>query len=397
MTYERFKDIFLTYGICEIEFSFKTNNKRIIKIRNYASDNNRFISVDNKKIEFNNCEDLFTLPIINSLTLSQLWNEIQIDVIDEMISEHYEQWYNSIEHLTLNYFNEYQIKKTITKEELLNKIQEDEYNGKLLLLAGTQELKDIDINNFKIIIYVPEIYRFYTLESHNGQILINLLVSFIEEIKSRINKNKKYSCGRLLTRYNDKNKKIKSEKYNELLKYVKSQNSLLLGGVLFSIIIIVFCFLLYTITLIKQQPLLFIIAIISFILSWVLIFKIGKIKKKKEKEFEDKYFIDIYPNKINQGEMNPVILEKYGTSFNTLITRLKQKVSNITISGLYFEDNNIDLQIEKNPKGLYFNFGPQILCIFDEEDNTYYFRYDKYTYEELEDLLIDFVINHFNK
>jgi DNA modification methylase len=60
------------------------------------------------------------------------------------------------------------------------------------------------------------------------------------------------------------------------------------------------------------------------------------------------------------------------------------------------EDNCIDLQLEKDSRGLYFNFDPKILMIFDENDITYYYRYDRYTYEELEDNLVKLVKNHFN-
>ena len=71
--------------------------------------------------------------------------------------------------------------------------------------------------------------------------------NFIEEIKKSI-KHKRYSTGRLLDMYNDKNAKNKSEKYRELLKHEKSQNSLFLGGVLLSIEVVLFCLLLFTIT-----------------------------------------------------------------------------------------------------------------------------------------------------
>ena len=97
-----------------------------------------------------------------------------------------------------------------------------------------------------------------------------------------------------------------------------------------------------------------------------------------------------------QGEMNPIILEKYNTKFESFLNRIKQNDPKIKISGLVFEDNCIDLQLEKDSRGLYFNFEPKILMIFDENDITYYYRYDRYTYEELEDNLVKLVKNHFN-
>ena len=312
-----------------------------------------------------------------------------------MIEEDYEQWYSSMEPITFNYFYDYQVKKSINTEELIKKLCEDEYNGNLLLLAGTNELSDLKPDYFSIIIQAPEIHRFYILETKYGEVVINVLISFIEEIKKTI-KHKRYSTGRLLDMYNDKNAKNKSEKYRELLKHEKSQNLLFLGGVLLSIEIVLICLLLFTITKITTKPILFIVSLICFILSWVLIFKIGKAKKKKEKAFEDKYFQNINPDKKMQGEMNPIILEKYNTKFESFLNRIKQNEPKIKICGLVLEDNCIDLQLEKDSRGLYFNFEPKILMILDENDITYYYRYDRYTYEELEDNLVKLVKNHFN-
>ena len=396
MLFERFKQIFLTYGICEIEFSLKENNERFIRIENYKMQNrNRLIRVYDKDIYFYDCRDLFNITIIEDCNLEQIWDKIQIDIIDGMIEEDYEQWYSSIEPLTFTYFYDYQVEKSINTEELIKKLCEDEYNGNLLLLAGTNELSDLKPDYFSIVIQAPEIHRFYILETKYGEVVINVLISFIEEIKKSI-KHKRYSTGRLLDMYNDKNAKNKSEKYRELLKHEKSQNSLFLGGVLLSIEVVLFCLLLFTITKITTKPILFIVSLICFILSWVLMFKIGKAKKKKEKAFEDKYFQNINPNKKIQGEMNPIILEKYNTKFESFLNRIKQNDPKIKISGLVLEDNCIDLQLEKDSRGLYFNFESKVLMIFDENDITYYYRYDRYTYEELEDNLVKLVKNHFN-
>ena len=93
---------------------------------------------------------------------------------------------------------------------------------------------------------------------------------------------------------------------------------------------------------------------------------------------------------------NIYLLEKYNTKFESFLNRIKQNDPKIKISGLVLEDNCIDLQLEKDSRGLYFNFEPKILMIFDENDITYYYRYDRYTYEELEDNLVKLVKNHFN-
>ena len=128
MLFERFKQIFLTYGICEIEFSLKENNERFIRIENYKMQNrNRLIRIYDKDIYFYDCRDLFNIKIIEDCNLEKIWDKIQIDIIDGMIEEDYEQWYSSIEPLTFNYFYDYQVKKSINTEELIKKLCEDEY------------------------------------------------------------------------------------------------------------------------------------------------------------------------------------------------------------------------------------------------------------------------------
>lgn len=397
MLYERFKEIFLTFGICEVEFSFKENNRKIIRIENYSlGKKSRSIMVNDKKIGFIDCRDLFRVKILDDCDLECLWDDIQIEIIDGMIEEDYEKWYSSIEHLVLNYFYDYQIEKSISNEEFIRKLKEDEYNGNLLLLAGTNELNDISSNYFRIIIQVPEIHRFYVIENRSGDIVINVLISFIEEIKKHIREYERYSNGRLLDNYNDKNAKFKSEKYIQLLKYEKSQNSLFMGRVLMTLVILSFSFILFSIPKIKSSPYLFISAIIVFILLWIFIVLFGKTKKKKEKEFEDKYFKNINPNEYLSKQMNQVILEKYNSGFEHYLNRIKNEIPKIKVYGPAFEDNVIDFQLEKNSKGLYFNFYPDMVIIMDENDNSKYFRYDRYSYEELEDVLVELVKKHFN-
>ena len=94
--------------------------------------------------------------------------------------------------------------------------------------------------------------------------------------------------------------------------------------------------------------------------------------------------------------MNNIILEKYETKFESLLSKIINDVPKIKITGPFLEDNTIDLQLEKNQKALYFNFETKFLFVFDENDDTFYFKYEKYSYEELENELVKFVINHFN-
>ena len=397
MQFTKFKKIFLTYGICEIDFSFIDNKNRLIRIENYSHENGkRLITVDKKKIYFTNCIEIFEIKLIDNKTLEELWCDVQIDIIDGMDALDYEKWYQTVDCYDLEYFYDYQIKKTISTKELINKLSEDEYNGELLLLAGTEELLNLDPNNFKVVVDVPRINRYYLIESQDGVTYINILISFIYEIRRQVKKDKTYKVGRLITFYRDKNANSKSQKYRELLKYEKSLNSLFEGGFFMIMIVANICCILYCITIVKEKPFLLVISILVFILLWIIIFRFGKYKTKKQLEFKEKYFPNINQNDILNYEMDKIILEKYETKFESLIAKIKKINPKIKVSGFGFENNSIDLQFELNNKGLYFDFSPKILFVIDEIDKTYYFKYDKYSYDELEEELVKFVINHFN-
>ena len=397
MKFEKFKKIFLTYGICEVEFSFIENSKRKIRIQNYDHENNkRLIIVDGKKNYFVHCADVFNIVFIDELTLEYLWDRLQVDIIDGMDESDYEEWYSTVDCFDLEYFYEYQIKKSITNEELIEKICKDEYDGNLLLLAGTSELSELDVNNFKIIIDVPQINRYYIVQSIQGVVYIDILISFIQELRRLVKKDKNYKVGRLITFYKDKNAKYKSIKYRELLKYEKSLNSAFWGGLFLIIVILSIQFLLCSIAFVKEYPLMLVGAILWLIASWIIIFKFGKEKTKKELAFKEKFFPNINQNEILKCEMNNIILEKYETKFESLLSKIISDVPKIKITGPFLEDNTIDLQLEKNQKALYFNFQAIFLFVFDENDDTFYFKYEKYSYEELENELVKFVINHFN-
>lgn len=397
MQFTKFKKIFLTYGICEIDFSFIDDKNRLIRIENYSHENGkRLITVGKKKIYFTNCIEIFEIKLIDNKTLEELWCDVQIDIIDGMDALDYEKWYQTVDCYDLEYFYDYQIKKTISTKELINKLSEDEYNGELLLLAGTEELLNLDPNNFKVVVDVPRINRYYLIESQDGVTYINILISFIYEIRRQVKKDKTYKVGRLITFYRDKNANSKSQKYRELLKYEKSLNSLFDGGFFMIMIVANICCILYCITIVKEKPFLLVISILVFILLWIIIFRFGKYKTKKQLEFKEKYFPNINQNDILNYEIDKIILEKYETKFESLIAKIKKINPKIKVSGFGFENNSIDLQFELNNKGLYFDFSPKILFVIDEIDKTYYFKYDKYSYDELEEELVKFVINHFN-
>lgn len=394
MNFENFKKYFLTYGMFTIDFSFKNDKRNKIRIENYDLKNKGRIIINNtNKQMYTNCIDLFNIKIINEKNIEQLWNELQIDFIDGFLLEEYLEILENININFIDNFYKYLIEKTISKQELINILVEEEYKGNLLLLAGTNEMSNIDISNFDIIIHVPYINRVYNIKSENNDIVINVHTTYIEQLKIDVKKKKNYKVGRMITSYKDKCLKNKSQKYKELLQYEKIDNSSYFGIFVGIIMFLSFDFIIVTITNVKELPFLWIIAILLFILLWMIFLKISKYRRKKQEDFRNKYFPKNTYNKNNQ--INPVILEKYNQDFNSLFNKIKDKIPDIKIVNYGIEHNEIDISLSKNNKELFLVFSNKYLSIYDEDENESYYLFDKYTFEELEDEITDFAYKYF--
>lgn len=395
MNFAKFRKIFTTYGICYVEFSFVENNKSKICIENsFNAHETSSITVNGEKKFFHNCQDVFNLPLIDGMNLEDLWSKLQIDIIDEMDADDYEKWYSTVELYVPKYFSDYQ-EGAITVTQFVEKLNADEINGNLLLLAGTDELCNLNSSNFKIVVDVPQVSRIYAISSVDGNIQVNVLIADVNMIMRMVKRDKSYKSGRLFTFYNDKNAKSKSDKYMELLKYEKSMYSAFWGGFFLCLESLSFILLLYSATKLLQEPYLFIGSVVWFILSWVIIFRFGKAKRAKEEAFREKYLPNLEPNTVLQLKMNDVIWEKYQTGFESLLSRVKSSVPKIKVYGLCYENGCIDFGLEKSKKVLCFNFNPKLVSVMDENDKVYYFKYSKYTYDELENELVEFVVKHF--
>ena len=60
MQFTKFKKIFLTYGICEIDFSFIDNKNRLIRIENYSHENGKITISENATIIGDSCAIYYT-------------------------------------------------------------------------------------------------------------------------------------------------------------------------------------------------------------------------------------------------------------------------------------------------------------------------------------------------
>lgn len=395
MNFEKFRKIFTTYGVFYVEFSFVENDKNTICIENsFNAHYTNSITVNGEKKLFHNCQDVFDLPLIDGMNLENLWSKLQIEIIDEMDADDFEKWYSVVEQYVPDYFYGYQ-EGRINANQFVEKLNADEINGNLLLLAGTDELCNINPSNFKVVVDVPQVNRIYVISSVDSNIQVNALSSDVNMIMQVLKRDKRYKSGRLFTFYNDKNAKNKSEKYIELLKYEKSRYSTFWGCFFFTVEVLSLMLLIYSVTKVSQKPYLFIGTLTWFVLSWVLVFQFGKVKGAREGDFREKYLPNLEPNAVLQLKMNDVIWEKYQTGFESLLSRVKNSVPKIKVRGLCYENGCIDFQLEKSEDALCFNFNPKILSVMDENNKVYYFKYSKYSYEELEDELVELIVKYF--
>ena len=139
MKFEIFKSILLSVGICECEFYLRSSNKEGFIGYTTEKDKKKYCVVfDNKEFYFDRDIDILTGKVIHDKTLKEVWDDIEISFIDGLNDDEY------LEYIyTPNfYLNEFVVinkeTNTLEVESLINKLKKSEYNGNVLLYAGTK-------------------------------------------------------------------------------------------------------------------------------------------------------------------------------------------------------------------------------------------------------------------
>lgn len=398
MRFETFKSILLSVGICECEFCLRSTNKEGFIGYTTGNDKKKYCVVfDKGEFYFDKDVDILTGKVINDKTLEEVWNDIEISFIDGLNDEEYVDYI-----YTPNfYLNEFvalnKVTNTLEVESLINKLKKSEYNGNILLYAGSKELSEFSNQDNEYTYYIFDTFNkgIYLLKKENDIVSFVYLMHWYQKNKLKISG---LSIGRKFDKFSLKSGINKSERYSLMLKLQRNQSQDIVGGIFAIIDIIIFILILCGIGLKTIYPMFVYYSLISFVVSMFFTFLFTSLHNKEWKKLNDILFPK-KDNKIKYTDMFlKIIKEAEDNGFYELHEALTHINKKITKSGGMFEDGTVDLCFNTKEHEFFIMFYNKFVLInIDEESIDLKIKY-KYTdfkdYYELESKIYSTLVEY---
>ena len=398
MTFETFKSILLSVGICECEFYLRSTNKEGFIGYTTEKDKKKYCVVfDKGEFYFDKDVDILTSKVINDKTLEEVWDDIEISFIDGLNDEEYADYI-----YTPNfYLNELvalnKVTNTLEVESLINKLKKSEYNGNILLYAGSKELSEFSNQDNEYTYYIFDTFNkgIYLLKKENDIVSFVYLMHWYQKNKLKISG---LSIGRKFDKFSLKSGINKSERYSLMLKLQRNQSQDIVGGIFAIIDIITFILILCGIGLKSIYPMFVYYSLIAFVVSMFFTFLFSSIHNKEWKKLNDILFPK-KDKKIKYTDMFlKIIKEAEDNGFYELHEALTHINKKITKSGGMFEDGTVDLCFNTKEHEFFIMFYNKFVLInIDEESIDLKIKY-KYTdfkdYYELESKIYSTLVEY---
>ena len=398
MKFETFRSILLSVGVCECEFYLRSSNKE--GFIGYTTEKNKekyCVVFDNREFYFDNDIDILTAKVIDEKTLEEAWDDLEISFIDGLNDEEY------VEYIyTPNfYLNEFvaanKLINTIDIETLVNKLKKSEYNGNVLLYAGSKELSEFSILDNEYSYYILDTYNkgIYLLKKENDNVSFVYLMHWYQRNKFKI---EGLSIGRKFDKFSLKSGINKSERYNLILKLQRNQSKDVISGVFLIIDIVTFILFLCGIGLKSVYPMFVYYSLIGFVISMFFTFLFSSLHNKEWKKLNDILFPK-KDKKIKYTDMFlEIIKEANENGFYELHEGLMHINKKITKSGGVFENGTVDLCFNTKEHEFFIMFYNKFVLInIDEESTDLKIKY-KYTdfkdYYELESKIYSTIVEY---
>ena len=398
MKFETFRSILLSVGICECEFYLRSSNKEGFIGYTTEKDRKKYCVVfDNVEFYFDKDVDILTSKVINDKTLEEVWDDIEISFIDGLNDEEYVDYI-----YTPNfYLNEFvalnKVTNTLEVESLINKLKKSEYNGNILLYAGSKELSEFSNQDNEYTYYIFDTFNkgIYLLKKENDIVSFVYLMHWYQKNKLKISG---LSIGRKFDKFSLKSGINKSERYSLMLKLQRNQSQDIVGGIFAIIDIITFILILCGIGLKSIYPMFVYYSLIAFVVSMFFTFLFSSIHNKEWKKLNDILFPK-KDKKIKYTDMFlKIIKEAEDNGFYELHEALTHINKKITKSGGMFEDGTVDLCFNTKEHEFFIMFYNKFVLInIDEESIDLKIKY-KYTdfkdYYELESKIYSTLVEY---
>ena len=305
MRFETFKSILLSVGICECEFYLRSTNKEGFIGYTTEKDKKKYCVVfDKGEFYFDKDVDILTSKVINDKTLEEVWDDIEISFIDGLNDEEYVDYI-----YTPNfYLNEFvalnKVTNTLEVESLINKLKKSEYNGNILLYAGSKELSEFSNQDNEYTYYIFDTFNkgIYLLKKENNIVSFVYLMHWYQKNKLKISG---LSIGRKFDKFSLKSGINKSERYSLMLKLQRNQSHDIVGGIFAIIDIITFVLILCGIGLKTIYPMFVYYSLITFVVSMFFTFLFSSLHNKEWKKLND----ILFPKKDNKIKYTDMFLE----------------------------------------------------------------------------------------
>ncbi len=398
MRFETFKSILLSVGICECEFYLRSTNKEGFIGYTTENDKKKYCVVfDKEEFYFDKDVDILTGKVINDKTLEEVWDDIEICFIDGLNDEEYVNYIDTPNF----YLNEFvalnKLTNTLEVESLINKLKKSEYNGNILLYAGSKELSEFSNKDNEYAYYIFDTFNkgIYLLKKENDIVSFVYLMHWYQKNKLKISG---LSIGRKFDKFSLKSGINKSERYSLMLKLQRNQSQNIVGGIFAIIDIIIFILILCGICLKKIYPMFVYYSLIAFVVSMFFTFLFSSLHNKEWKKLNDILFPK-KDNKIKYTDMFlKIIKEAEDNGFYELHEELTHINKKITKSGGTFEDGTVDLCFNTKEHEFFIMFYNKFVLInIDEESIDLKIKY-KYTdfkdYYELESKIYSTLVEY---
>lgn len=398
MRFETFKSILLSVGICECEFYLRSSNKE--GFIGYATEKDKkkyCVVFDNGEFYFDKDIDVLTSKVINDKTLEEVWDDIEISFIDGLNDEEYVDYIDTPNF----YLNEFvalnKVTNTLEVESLINKLKKSEYNGNILLYAGSKELSEFSNQDNEYTYYIFDTFNkgIYLLKKENDIVSFVYLMHWYQKNKLKISG---LSIGRKFDKFSLKSGINKSERYNLMLKLQRNQSRDIVGVTFAIIDIITFILILCGIGLKTIYPMFVYYSLIAFVVSMFFTFLFSSIHNKEWKKLND----ILFPKKDKKVKYTDMFLkiikEAEDNGFYELHESLTHINKKITKSGGMFEDGTVDLCFNTKEHEFFIIFYNKFVLInIDKESIDLKIKY-KYSdfkdYYELESKIFSTLVDY---
>ena len=398
MRFETFKSILLSVGICECEFYLRSTNKEGFVGYTIGNDKKKYCVVfDKGEFYFDKDVDILTGKVINDKTLEEVWDDIEISFIDGLNDEEYVDYIDTPNF----YLNEFvalnKVTNTLEVESLINKLKKSEYNGNILLYAGSKELSEFSNQDNEYTYYLFDTFNkgIYLLKKENDIVSFVYLMHWYQKNKLKISG---LSIGRKFDKFSLKSGINKSERYSLMLKLQRNQSQDIVGGIFAIIDIIIFILILCGIGLKTIYPMFVYYSLITFVVSMFFTFLFSSLHNKEWKKLNDILFPK-KDNKIKYTDMFlEIIKEAEDNGFYELHEALTHINKKITKSGGMFEDGTVDLCFNTKEHEFFIMFYNKFVLInIDEESIDLKIKYkyiDFKDYYELESKIYSTLVEY---